>query len=154
MSEIIFILFVIAVVLIYAYLLYNADKKLVNAFNIWLSFTVIVAIIPIILKVIFILFFTEASLNISDLLINGELFIVSVAINSDAMGRIYANDKVFSITSNGTCFWLVIISSYLFAISSLPQSEAFTTRNVPILSLYVFLLSVFSSGLCVLESEG
>ena len=154
MSEIIFILFLIAVVLRYAYLLSNEDKKRVNAFYIWLTFTVIVAIIPIILKVIFILFFTEASLNISDLLINGELFIVSVAINSDAIGRIYTNDNTPYIRASSACFLLVIVSSYLFAISSLPLSESFTTKNVPILSLYIFLLTVFSSGLCVLESEG
>ena len=143
----------IVVVLIYAYLLYHEKDKPVNAFKIWLTFTVIVAIIPLILKGIHLHFFTATNLNISMLLAHGELFIVSVGINSDAIGRTYSNDKVPYTIPGGTCFLLVIISSYLFAISSQPSSESFTRENVPILSLYVFLMTLFSSGLCVLRSE-
>ena len=80
---------------------------------------------------------------------------MSVAIGSDAIGRIFSSKDVSYTTASGVCFVLIIISSFLYAISSLqlPAESSSNSDNISMLSLYLFMMTVVSSGICVLQAE-
>ncbi len=96
-------------------------------FKIWFVFTVVIALLPIIFNGILSIFFVESNISLSSVLARGELFIVSVAIGSDAIGRVFANQakKDFDMTIIGGCFILVVISAGLFGVFSAPLNRSF-----------------------------
>lgn len=138
------------------FLLLEGDEKVSRMFQIWLTFTVVIALMPLIFNVILITFFLEPKPLISTVLVHGELFIVSVAIGSDAIGRALANEgrrRMFGVAPIAGCFILVLVSSLLFAMFAAPIESNLKTENVPSVSFVIFMLTVLLSEICVLQSE-
>lgn len=150
------VLLPIMIIFPFAYILFEGNGKVSRMFQIWLSFTVVIALMPIIFNGILITFFVQPKPPISGILVNGELFIVSVAIGSDAIGRVLANKsshRIFGIAPLAGCFVLVLISSLLFAIFAAPIESNLRKENVPSVSFVLFMITVLLSEICVLQSE-
>lgn len=146
----------ILMLLSYAFLWYNKKAKILKIFTIWLIFGVAIALMPIIVNGITLTILQDNELTIQNLLANGELFIVSVAIGSDALGRILAKETILSlgeIIPLGGCFVLVILSSFLFALVSAPIEVSLDADSVSVVSSITFFMTIVTSGNCVLLSE-
>ena len=134
---------------------YNSEK-ITKVFTVWLIFSVAIALMPIIFNIMVVTLIVESTLNISTILAKGDFLIVSVAIGSEAIGRIILSgkaDKVSRIIPSGICFILVLFSSLLFAYVSKPAEIPVIIENVSTISSVMFLMTMISSGSCVLLAE-
>jgi hypothetical protein len=96
------------------------------------------------------------SYDISTILAQGDLLIVSVAIGSEAMGRIVSSGKAYQVSRiipMGGCFVLVMFSSLLFAYLSRPTEIPIIIENVSTISSIIFLMTMIASGSSVLLAE-
>lgn len=148
---------IVLLILIYAFFWYNnKNNKIRKKFTIWLIFTVSIGLMPIILNTILVTLFLKNTLSFSSTLSKGELFIVSVAIGSDAIGRVFeseSKDDILSIVPAGGCFILVLLSSFFFAIFSAPFQTNLNTENVPSVSTVIFFMTTILSAVCVLRGD-
>ena len=151
------ILFVILITaIIYTLLWHNMSDEGFRRFKIWFVFTVVITLLPIIFNGILSLFFVESNVSLSNVLVHGELFIVSVGIGSDAIGRVFASrtKRDFDITIVGGCFILVVISAGLFGVFSAPLNISnLNYDNVSLFSLVTFTMTILLSAICVFMSE-
>ncbi len=119
-----FALVVIFILLSYGFLWYYSKyQKVTQAFTIWLIFSVIIALMPIVFNIVVVTLVVESDIDLSTILAEGDFLIVSVAIGSEAMGRIVSSGKAYQVSRiipMGGCFLLVIFSSLLFAYLSRP----------------------------------
>lgn len=113
---------IIQTLLAYGVLWYNNDQNTRRILTVWLIFSMTIALLPLMFDAIVETFFiAESGMELSHILARGELLIVSVAIGSDAIGRMIISKKtsdVLSIIAAGACFVLIILSSLLFAYVS------------------------------------
>jgi len=96
-------------------------------------------------------------LTIQNVLAQGDLFMVSVAIGSEAIGRVFVQEKghrIAEIVSAGGCFVLVLLSSFLFAWTSAPIEISLDGESMSVVSSVIFFMTILTSGNCVLLSEG
>lgn len=139
-------------------LYYTNNKKSFNHFTIWLTLTVTVALVPIITNSMY-LVMRGVEPTLTAVLARGELFIISLAIASDGVGRILATFEVApnykpAKTLGATLGMLMImISSSLFTLSSFPSSESLNNERVAMMSCIVFLVTTIMSALNLFLSE-
>lgn len=148
---------VILTLLAYGLLWYNNDQSTRRILTVWVIFSVMIALLPLMFEAIVeTLLIKESGMEWSRILARGELLIVSVAIGSDAIGRMIVNQKtsdILSIGAAGACFVLVMLSSLLFAYVSRVSTETLIIDNVSIVSLLVYLMTMMASGSSVLLTE-
>lgn len=145
------------IVLVYLFLWRSRKQKALESFTQWLIFSVTLALTPLIFNAILILFMEDIPFNMVTVLSKGELLIVSVAIGSEASGRLIASGtsyKSLKIASAGASFLLVIISSLLYAVISRPVGLSLDSNSVSLGSIVIFLMTIMSSLSCVLLAEG
>jgi hypothetical protein len=112
------------IVLVYVVLLRNKQEDMVASFTIWLIFSVVLALAPLIFNTVS-TFMTGVDPSMADLIGHGELLIVSVALGADAVGKLIGTGphyKTPKVVASGACIFLVIISSLLFSVTSQPGS--------------------------------
>ncbi|MGB0386039.1 MAG: hypothetical protein ACPGWR_14630 [Ardenticatenaceae bacterium] len=143
--------------LAYAFLWYNNDQNTRRILTVWLIFSVTIALLPLIFDMVVETFLIkESSIEWTRILARGELLIVSVAIGSDAIGRIIGSKKasdVLRIGAAGACFALIIFSSLLFAYVSRVSTESLIIDNVLIVSLLMYFMTMMASECSVLLAE-
>ena len=148
---------VILALLAYGVLWYKNDQNTRRILTVWVIFSVVIALLPLIFDAIVeTLLIKESGMEWSRILARGELLIVSVAIGSDAIGRMVVSQKtndVLRIIAAGACFVLIILSSLLFAYVSRVSTETLIIDNVSIVSLLVYLITMMASGSSVLLAE-
>src|SRR5882724_4784567 len=129
---------------------------MVERLTVWLIFSVALALLPIAFNAVRV-FLSGTSVSFSELLKNGELLIVAVAIGGDATGKLIASGqsrKILKLTAGGSCILLIITSSLLFAfISTASPNPSFDMVRVASFSAVMFLLTIVTSGSCVLLAE-
>ena len=148
---------IIVTLLAYGVLWYNYDQNTRRIFTVWIIFSVTIALLPLIFDgIVETYLIKESSIEWTRILARGELLIVSVAIGSEAIGRIVLSgksDRVSRIIPSGICFVLVMFSSSLFAYVSRPTEIPVIIDNVSTISSVMFLMTMISSGSCVLLAE-
>ena len=128
----------------------------------WFCFTVIIALVPLGFSA-FRLFLQEEVTTFTEVIAKilkaGELLIVAVAIDADAIGEIVtinqALPKLVTIPTVAACVLLIAFVSYGYAelSSSANVSKTEESRNFSIkISIYLFLASLLVSGFCKLIS--
>jgi len=145
----------IIIIGIYLYFWKAKADSLREKFTIWLIFSVVLALTPIGFNGIW-TFISGKDLTITQLLKNGELLIIAVAIGGDAIGKLFLSDslkKISGIISGGACFLFVIYSAYSFAAISTSSIAATDPSRAVIISIALFLLTVLLSGTCVVIAE-
>lgn len=149
---------IVFIVVSSTFILWRQDRKAAKTFTIWLFFTVIIALIPIVFNVVAIIFRDSQQPALLPVLAKGELLIVSVAVGSDAIGRYFASDtnEMYKIISACVCFMLVISSAFLFPLfATLPPTEtSLSVNDLSSISVIMFFATMLSSGVCVLMMEG
>lgn len=147
---------VILILLYYGVFWYNKSQKVARTFSIWLIFSVIIALMPIIFNVMVVTLVIESNTDIFTILAQGDFLIVSVAIGSEAIGRIVSSGQAHRtsrIIPMGGCFLLVIFSSLLFAYVSRPAEIPIIIENVSTISSVIFLMTMIASGSSVVLAE-
>ena len=92
---------VILTVLAYGLLWYNNDQNTRRILTVWVIFSVMIALLPLMFDAIVETFLiAESDMEWSRILARGELLIVSVAIGSDAIGRMVVSKKSNDILRN------------------------------------------------------
>jgi hypothetical protein len=141
---------------IYFFLWKNEAGNVAERLIVWIIFSVIVALTPIIFNAI-LTFITGSTPTLSQLLKNGELLIIAVAVGADAVGKLVGSGtskKIYKILSAGVCILLIIVSSLLFsAISMTSIGASFDPLRVAHVSIYVYLLTMITSGSCIILAE-
>ena len=134
------------ILLAYAFLWYNKKRKITKILTTWLIFSVTIALMPLIFNAITMIFLSGYDkLTIQNILAQGDLFIVSVAIGSGAIGRVFVQEKghrIAEIISAGGCFVLVLLSSFLFAWTSAPIEISLNNESVSVVSSVIFFYLV------------
>lgn len=132
------------------------DGTMAEKFTVWLIFSVILALAPIMFNAI-LTFITGKTPTLDQLLKNGELLIIAVAIGADAIGKLFGsgpNRKLLKITAGGGCTLLIIFSSLLFsAISTNALGTSLDPARVATISSIMFFMTVVTSGSCTLLAE-
>lgn len=117
----------------------------------WLFFNVIFALLPLIFNAgVFLL--RGLSIDFSQLLIHGELFIVSAGIAADATGKVLTSKidrRLSRILATAGCITLLALSSLIFAYIA-SQSAVLNPARVRELSFMIFGLTMLSSTPCIL----
>lgn len=144
---------VLIIGIVYLFLLKSRDGGLTEKFTIWLLFTVVLALSPLLFKASLV-FITGKSPTLAQLLENGELLIVTVAIGADGIGKLFGSGshrKLLKIAAGGGTTLLVIYSSLLFAaISTTTLGSAFDPDRVAIISTVMFFFTVIAGGSCTM----
>lgn len=123
--------------------------------TIWIIFGVIVSLLPFGFSLLQSIG-SKSSFNYSQILGEGQLLLVAVALSASAFGELIVVDvppiqrmpKVFAI---GSCVIEVLVSSYWFGIITESASVG-TPRNpvtISIWSVPVFVWALLSSGSCL-----
>lgn len=121
------------------------QKKLI----IWTTFSVIIGSFPIILNLL-ILFAQNKPIYFFDLFAHGELLLISIAIAAGAMGdMIYCRrfERVRDIGSICICFIIILFSISWFASLGI-GGKATNTVGFGLISLFLFIATIFVSGNC------
>lgn len=140
--------------LVYGVIWYNTHPEKMKVIENWLFFTVIIALLPLIFQVIYISYISEEELSLLTVLAKGDLFIISVAICADGIGRVFASKKDirgFNLKPIAVCIILIAFSSGMYAAFSLPDNP--NHQDVPMLSSSVFVISLISSLMCLVMSS-
>jgi hypothetical protein len=118
----------------------------------WLFFSVIAALLPIVLNAIRAVG-NGSALNVYRLIDHGELLLVCSAIAAEAIGDIFVSGKTKSFSrlfSFGTCCLFFFLSSGIFVIAeSSPRSPDFIALS----SLWVFVFTILAGGSCKVFAE-
>ncbi|MGK7933147.1 MAG: hypothetical protein AB4041_17180 [Microcystaceae cyanobacterium] len=124
----------------------------------WLCFTVIIALIPLGFSA-FRLFVKEESTTFKEVIATilgaGELLIIAVAIDADAIGEIVTLKSniptLLVIPTVAACVLLIAFVSYgyteLSSVSIVSKTESKKTSAIKI-SVYLFIASLLVSGFC------
>lgn len=81
---------------------------------------------------------------------------MSVAIGSEAIGRIISHEKINNIAqiaAAGGSFLLVLLSSFLFAFVSAPFEITMNVESLAVISSVIFFITLLTSASCVLLAE-
>ena len=127
--------------LVYGVIWYNTSPEKMKVIENWLFFTVIIALLPVIFHFIYLQYISEKELSLLTVLAKGDLFIISVAICADGIGRVFASKKdirAFNLKPIAICIILIAFSSGMHAIFSLPDNP--NHKDVPMLSSSVFII--------------
>lgn len=158
MLNILFFLTPIIIIAIGRRLYYTNNKESFNHFTIWLTLTVMVALAPLITNSMY-LIMRGIDPTLTAILARGELFIISVAIVCDGLGRILATFelapayKPAKILCATLGILMIMISSSLFTLSSFPSGESLNSTRVALMSGIIFLVTTIMSALTLFLSE-
>lgn len=149
--------FVVAslIVAVYLFLWKNGLTEAIEELTLWLIFTAGLALTPIIFNAALI-FISGSNPVIFQLLSRGELLLISVAIGADAVGEVIGSGRqrrLIKIMAAGSCIFLLIMSSLLFAVASSDTVGQFDDWRVSTSSIFIFLMMILSAGSCVLLGE-
>jgi hypothetical protein len=140
---------------VYIYILKKARKQ-AEGFTIWLIFSVLLALAPLLFNAI-LTFIIGQSPNLVELLRNGELLLIAVAIGADAVGKLVASSeslRLLKIVASGGSIMLIIVCSFLFAaVSTRSLGMPIDAGRVAGVSGIMFALTVVASGSCTLLAE-
>lgn len=141
---------------VYYYLWKAKDGNMIEKFTIWIIFSVVLALAPLLFNAI-LTFIGGQSPTFAQLLQNGELLIIAVAIGADAIGKLFGSGsdrRLLKIAAGGGCTLLIIFSSLLFsAISTSSLGSGFDPARVASISSIMFFMTVITGGSCTLLSE-
>jgi hypothetical protein len=141
---------------LYAYLYRAKDRKPVEELTIWLFFSVLLALAPLLFNAAFI-YVMGQNPTLVQLLKNGELLLIAVAIGADAIGKLMAsgsNLRLPKIAAGGLAILLVIFCSLLFAsIATSSLGVSLDPVRVASLSALMFGLTVITSMSCTVLAE-
>lgn len=145
---------VLTVGVMYYVLRKTDNQSLIKRFTVWFMFGVLLALTPIFFE--FLATYISKTPNPSVLLVNGELFMVSVAIGANACGYLMlsgTDNFALKIFSSGSLIILVVVSSLLFASMSGLNTDSYDPIKVRFLSVITFLLTLSFSASCVLLAD-
>lgn len=150
------IIIIVVLAAVYYQLIRTHDTSTAEKFTIWLIFSVILALAPLVFNAI--LTFAMGKVPaLNQLISKGELLIVSVAIGADAIGKLFGSGsprKILKIATGGGCVILIVISSLLFSvISTTSLSATFDPNRVTTISVLMFIMTIITSGSCTLLAE-
>ncbi|MCI5210497.1 MAG: hypothetical protein D3910_17290 [Candidatus Electrothrix sp. ATG2] len=136
------------------YFLWKArDRNLIERFTLWLIFSVTLALAPLIFNAL-VVFISGKTPTLDQLLKNGELLIITVAIGADAMGKLFGSGsarKLPRIAAGGGTLLLVLVSSLLFsAVTTSSLGAALDPDRIALLSGIMFLSTIITGGTCTL----
>lgn len=141
---------------VYFFLWKTRDGNMTEKFTIWLIFSVTLALAPLLFNAS-LMFISGKSPTLAQLLKNGELLIITVAIGADAIGKLFGSGsarKLLKIAAGGGTTLLVIFSSLLFsAISTSSLGTAFDPSRVAMISTVMFSFTVIAGGSCTILAE-
>jgi hypothetical protein len=119
----------------------------------WLIFSVIIAVLPLLFKLLSNLV-NQESITIASLCSRGELLLVSVTITARAHGELLAGGtslRFANLIVGGFCIILLILASFWFADIScrIDQNNSVDGRIVTVGSIIVFVCAVILGGSCL-----
>lgn len=115
--------------------------------QIWLTFTVGITFLPLLFEILLIIVSKEFTFSMSQFLDKGELFIISIAIGGDAIGRHESGTNGYKWYV-GICMLLVLVSAFLFAIYSIEPKDN-VDYSAQLVSCILFLIILIPSKMCV-----
>lgn len=142
----------------FALYIWRTNRAGFNNFTIWLALTVIVALMPILAGAVSD-FINGIDPTLSSILGRGDLFLISVAISSDGIGRLLSlkNGKNGRGFAKNLCIILCVLiigfSSLLYSSSSRPPHTDQKRERVYLISTTVLLSAIVVSGSSVVLSE-
>ncbi|MDM8560771.1 hypothetical protein [Candidatus Parabeggiatoa sp. HSG14] len=126
----------------------------------WFIFSIIITLLPIILSALSLETMGKLD-SLSQLIAHGELLLIATAISAAAVGELFISSsklKILKVIVGGaTITVLMIAASYFAEISTTYLSGVtFDTQQIDVIvetSLWIFGISVFLAGCCLLLSE-
>ena len=124
----------------------------------WMFFGVLMALLPIVSKIIAV-YMKVGTFNVAEILAQGELLLVASALCGAAVGELFGAPtglKLAKIIVGGSTVLTLITASLCFAIlpiaSPASANEHFNKDAVEITSLVTFGFSFLLSALCIILS--
>jgi hypothetical protein len=146
---------ILFITLVYVYLWKREETDSINGLTAWLAISVALALIPLVFNAM-VVFLAGSTPSYEDLLSKGELFIVSLAVGLEAVGKLFGSGltkKPLKILAGGGCIFLTTLSALLFSITSRRLVPSFDISRVAHSSSILFFLTILAGGSCALLAE-
>jgi hypothetical protein len=123
----------------------------------WLVFNVIIALLPFAFRAMAALL-TERPVDLKQILSDGELFLVSAAIASGAVGELILKGRQMRIPrvlAGGGCVICLMLASFLYAFirAQSGPTTSLTPDGIYTLSLIMFFFTFLAGTGCLILSE-
>lgn len=135
--------------------IWRANRVGFNNFTVWLALTVFVALMPILAGAVSD-FINGVNPTLPSILGTGDLFLITVAISSDGIGRLLSGKNGRGFAKNlciTLCVLIIGFSSLLYSSSSRPPHTSQKSQRVYLISSTILLSAIMVSGSCVVLSE-
>lgn len=141
---------------LYIYLNRSQNRKPIEELTIWLLFSVLLALAPLLFNAAFV-YVSGQNPTLVQLLRNGELLLIAVAIGADAIGKLMASGNTLrlpKIVAGGAAILLVIFCSLLFAsVATSSIGTSLDPTRVANVSALMFGLTVIAGMSCTVLAE-
>lgn len=137
-----------------------AIKRKVNDFLIWGLFGVLIALLPLLSSWFVSFMFKGAGEQTHNLLVGGELFLISTGVSGEAFGKVLiglirgnnAESNTGQILAMAFCFLVLMMSILIFTVVSSPFGDTDDLRieNVTLISYVVFGAAIATGTMAII----